>query len=101
MTLLKNFFKNNIVFAIALSAAVISCFFSFATLSDYAGFIDYKTIVCLFCIMAVIEACKNVKLFRITAAFLLKKFNTARKMVFALVFITFVFSMFIANDMGL
>jgi Na+/H+ antiporter NhaD/arsenite permease-like protein len=98
---LKNFVKGNVVFVIALAAAVISSFFGGAAFEDYIGFIDFKTISCLFCIMTVIEACRNIKLFRITAAFLLKKFSTARKMVFALVFITFVFSMFIANDMAL
>lgn len=96
----KRFLGKNIVLLIAVTAAVVSSFFNKPSL-EYFDFIDVKTIVCLFCMMAVIEACKNIKLFRICAYYMLKKFAQTRKLVLALVFITFLFSMFIANDMAL
>jgi Na+/H+ antiporter NhaD/arsenite permease-like protein len=92
---------NNIVAVTAALAAVVTSLYCAPPVETILNYIDYKTIICLFCIMGVIEACKNIRLFRITAAYLLRKFSTARKMVFALVFITFFFSMFIANDMAL
>lgn len=94
------FFKKNVVLLIAAIAAAISAFFV-APSPEYLGYFDYKTLACLFSMMAIIEACKNIRLFRITAAFFLRKFTSTRKMVMALVAITFVFSMFIANDMAL
>lgn len=101
MSKLLGFIKNNIVFVIAALAAVVTTLLNSVSFETLINYIDYKTIICLFCIMGVIEACKNIKLFRITAAYLLRKFSTSRKMVSALVFITFFFSMFIANDMAL
>lgn len=101
MAKLSGFIKNNTVLFIAALAAVISSFFCRTSIELFIQYIDLKTISCLFCIMGILEGCKNIKLFRITAAYLLKKFSSSRKMVFALVFITFFFSMFIANDMAL
>lgn len=101
MSFARSFIKNNTVLIIAVSATVLSSFFNDFSFTKLYSYIDVKTIVCLFCIMAVLEGCKNIKLFRVTASYLLKKFSHTRKMVFALVFITYFFSMFIANDMAL
>lgn len=94
------FWAKNVVLLVAVIAAAVSAFF-IAPSPEYLGYFDYKTLACLFGMMAIIEACKNIYLFRIIAAFFLRKFSTTRKMVLALVYITFVFSMFIANDMAL
>lgn len=101
MAKLSGFLKNNTVLLIAALAAIVSSFFYLPSIDLFIRYIDIKTIVCLFCIIGILEGCKNIRLFRIIAAYLLKKFSSSRKMVFALVFITFFFSMFIANDMAL
>jgi len=97
---IKDFLKKEILLIIAVSGAVITSFFVPFDRS-YLSYIDWKTIFSLFAMMAVIAAFKNIRVFRITASYFLKKFNSTRKLVFALVFITFFFSMFIANDMAL
>jgi Na+/H+ antiporter NhaD/arsenite permease-like protein len=96
------FLSNNAVLIIAIIAAIITSFFN-AELSfgEIFEFLDIKTLSCLFGMMLVIAACKNIKVFRISASYILKKFGSTRKIVFALVFTTFIFSMFIANDMAL
>ena len=92
--------SKNLVLIIALLAAIITSFFN-PEISQIYTYLDYKTLASLLAMMIVIAACKNIKIFRISASFILKKFGSTRKIVFALVFTTFIFSMFIANDMAL
>ena len=58
------FFKNNVVMTVALIAAVIT---SFMVLPDkeYLGYLDFKTLTCLFCVLAVDSALKNIRFFYI------------------------------------
>ena len=97
---LSNFVKTNAVFLIALVAAAITCFI-IPPDSEYIGYFDFKTLTCLFCVLAVVCALKNVNFFYILAQEIVKKFKNARRAVIALVYITFIGSMFIANDMAL
>ena len=94
------FFKNNAVFSIALVAMLIT---SFIVPPDklYASYFDFKTLTCLFCVLAVVCALKNVDFFYILAKRIVKCFKNIRVCVIALVYITFIGSMLIANDMAL
>ena len=85
---------------IALLAAVIT---SFIVLPDekYLGYFDYKTLTCLFCVLAVVCALKNIRFFYMLARKVVQLFKNARMSVLALVYITFIGSMLIANDMAL
>lgn len=96
----KPFIKKNIVMVIALIAAVIT---SFIVIPDkaYIEYFDFKTLTCLFCVLAVVCALKNIKFFYILARKIVELFKTARMSVLALVYITFIGSMLIANDMAL
>ena len=95
-----NFFKKNVEMSIALLAAVITCFFVPPD-KQYINYFDFKTLTCLFCVLAVVCAFKNIKFFYIIAARIVRLFKNARLTVIALVYITFIGSMLIANDMAL
>ena len=95
-----NFIKKNIVMAIAMVAALITCFLVPPD-AAYLGYFDFKTLTCLFCVLAVVCALKNINFFYILAKKLIQVFRNARACVLALVYITFIGSMLIANDMAL
>ena len=82
-----------------LAAIVTSCIVP--PDAAYLGYLDFKTLTCLFCVLAVVCALKNVRFFYILAQRIVKCFKNARMSVLALVYITFIGSMLIANDMAL
>lgn len=94
------FIKKNTVMVIALIAAAITCFFVPFD-AEYKNYFDFKTLTCLFCVLAVVCALKNIKFFYLLAQRTVRLFKTARSAVLALVYITFIGSMLIANDMAL
>ena len=94
------FARRNTVFVIALFAMLITMFFVKPDM-EYLGYFDFKTLTCLFCVLAVVCALKNVNFFYILAKKIVKKFRNLRLCVIALVYITFIGSMLIANDMAL
>ena len=94
------FCKKNVVLLVATVAAAISCIFVPPD-AAYADYFDWKTLVSLFCMLAVIAALRNIMFFRILARNIIKVFKTTRASITALVFITYVASMLIANDMAL
>ena len=69
--------------------------------AQYWGYFDMKTLSCLFCVLAVVCALKNIQFFYILAGRIVRLFRNARMSVLALVYITFIGSMLIANDMAL
>lgn len=98
--MIKSFVKKNTVMVIAFLAALVT---SFVVPPDgeYISYFDYKTLVCLFCVLAVVCALKNINFFYILAQRIVQTFKTAKMAVLALVYITFIGSMLIANDMAL
>ena len=94
------FVSNNTVLVIAATLAAISCFFVKPD-AEYIGYFDFKTLTCLFCTLAVICALKNIRFFTITARKIVKCAGNTRTLTLALVYITFLGSMLISNDMAL
>ena len=94
------FIKKNPVLCIAFLAAVITCFFVPFD-KEYLGYFDLKTLTCLFCVLAVVCALKNINFFYILARKIVELFRNARLAILAIVYITFIGSMLIANDMAL
>lgn len=94
------FIKKNPVLTIAFFAALITCFFVPID-KGYLDYFDYKTLTCLFCVLAVVCALKNISFFYVLARKIVELFRNARLAVLALVYITFLGSMLIANDMAL
>ena len=100
MKTVKLFIKQNIVSCIAFLAAVFTCIIVPPD-KTYLGYFDCKTLSCLFCVLAVVCALKNVNFFYMLARKIVQLFKNARMSVLALVYITFIGSMLIANDMAL
>ena len=94
------FIKKNIVMVIALIAALITCVIVPPD-AEYVTYFDLKTLTCLFCVLAVVCALKNQRFFFMLARKVVELFKNARMSVLALVYITFIGSMLIANDMAL
>ena len=94
------FIKKNMVMVIAMLAALITCFLVPPD-AEYLQYFDFKTLTCLFCVLAVVCALKNINFFYILAKKIVRVFKNARMSVLALVYITFIGSMLIANDMAL
>jgi len=97
---LVSFIKKNAVMFIAMLAALITCMIVPPD-KEYLGYFDVKTLTCLFCVLAVVCALKNVNFFYMLAKKIVQVFRTTRMAILALVYITFIGSMLIANDMAL
>ena len=94
------FVKTNAVLTVAFVAALISSLIVPPD-SAYVGYFDVKTLSCLFCVLAVVCAFKNINFFYILACKIVESLGNLRLAVIALVYITFIGSMLIANDMAL
>ena len=95
-----SFLRKNVVMLVALLAAVVTMFFVPPD-KAYWDYFDVKTLTCLFCVLAVVCALKNIQFFYILAQQIVRCFRNARMSILALVYITFIGSMLIANDMAL
>lgn len=95
-----SFIKKNIVMVIALCLAIIT---SIIVPPDekYLDYFDFKTLSCLFTTLAVICALKNIRFFYIIARKIVSIFKTTKISILVLVYITFLGSMLLANDMAL
>lgn len=96
----SSFIRKNVVMVIAMVAAIVTCFLVPPD-KAYLDYFDVKTLTCLFCVLAVVCALKNIHFFYILAKKLIQVFRNARVCILALVYITFIGSMLIANDMAL
>ena len=94
------FARKNIVMVVAMFAAAITTIIVPVD-AEYLGYFDVKTLTCLFCVLAVVCALKNIRFFYTLAQKIVQCFKNARMSVLALVYITFIGSMLIANDMAL
>lgn len=95
-----SFLRKNVVMVVAMAAALVTMFFVPPD-GEYLGYFDVKTLTCLFCVLAVVCALKNIQFFYILAQQIVRCFRNARLAILALVYITFIGSMLIANDMAL
>ncbi len=95
-----NFIKNNAVMSVAMTAAAVTAL-AVPPDAEYLGYFDVKTLTCLFCVLAVVCALKNINFFYAVAQKIVEYAGNARMSVTALVYITFIGSMLIANDMAL
>ncbi|WP_283592854.1 SLC13 family permease [Paraclostridium bifermentans] len=93
----KNFIKKEIVLILSVSLAIITSFISSPKLS----YIDFKVLILLFNLMVVVAAFKELKVLDSIAISLLRKCSTYTSISFALVFITFLASMIVTNDVSL
>ncbi len=97
---IAGFLKHNIVAVIAFAAAVVTSII-IPPDAAYLDYFDFKTLTCLFCVLAVVCALKNISFFYSLAQSIVQRFKNLRTCVLVLVYITFIGSMLIANDMAL
>ena len=91
------FLKKECVLVIAVTLAILSSFISIPKMS----YIDFNVLILLFNLMVVVTAFKELKVLDSIAIGLLKKCNTYTSISLALVFITFISSMIVTNDVAL
>ncbi len=92
--------RKNVVLVVAIVLAIVtSCIV--VPDAEYLTYFDWKTLTCLFCTLAVICALKNIKFFTVLSQKIVSTTGTLRMAVLALVYITFLGSMLISNDMAL
>lgn len=92
--------KKESVLAIAIVLAAVSMFMVPPD-GQYAGYIDYKTIGLLFCLMSVMAGYQKIGIFQWMGETLLTKVKMSRSVATVLVFLCFFTSMFITNDVSL
>ncbi|MGI6590390.1 MAG: SLC13 family permease [Eggerthellaceae bacterium] len=93
-------FVRNPLLIISAVATLITMVFVPPSL-DYLGYIDWHTIICLFCIMAVLEAIDSSGFLDFLAHSIVEHVSNTRSMIFALVVVTLGCSMILSNDMTL
>ena len=82
------FLKKNAVLCIATLAAFITACIVLPD-KEYLGYFDFKTLTCLFCVLAVVCALRNISFFTMLARKIVTLFKNTRASVLALVYITF------------
>lgn len=92
--------KKQIVLIIAITAMLITCFFVPVDAS-YLDYFNWNTLATLYCTLAVVEALSNIHVFEIISRNIVIRLRNLRNATLGLVFITFIGSMFLANDMAL
>ena len=92
--------KRDVVLTVAAVLAVASCFFVPPD-RQYAGYIDYNTLILLFCLMLIVGGLRSQGVFQAIGRALLRRVHTARSVVLTLVFLCFFSSMLITNDVAL
>ncbi len=95
-----DFSRKRAVLLIATIAAVFSCVLVKPD-KEYLGYFDFKTLSCLFCVLAVVMALRSIGFFTYAARKILSVAHTSSGAVLCLVYVTFIGSMLIANDMAL
>ncbi len=100
MAKVKNFLKNEIVLIISFILAVASMF-AVTPNKGYVDYIDLKTLILLFCLMAVVAGINGLGVFDYLAKKLLSKTKSVRGLGLTLSLLCFFASMIITNDVAL
>ena len=95
-----SFIKANVVLCVAIVAACLTVVFVPPD-AAYLEYFDLKTLTCLFCVLSVVCAFKNIRFFFFLAQKIVAMFKNTRACILALAYVTFIGSMLIANDMAL
>lgn len=94
------FIKNETVLSVATVFAVLSSFFVKPDL-NYLGYVDFRTLSLLFCLMAVMAGMRETGVFNMLAEGMLRRVRGVKGLTFILVMLCFFFSMLITNDVAL
>ena len=94
------FVQKETILCIAIALALIFSMIVPPNLS-YIAYVDWDTLFLLFSLMAVTKGFQKAGLFLYLGNHLIKRATTSRKMLFSLVFLPFISSMVITNDVSL
>lgn len=94
------FFKREPVLCIAALCALLSMFFVPPD-REYAGYVDFRVLALLFCLMAVVSGLQECGLFGVLAQRLLTGKRQLRLLYLLLVMLPFFVSMLVTNDVAL
>lgn len=94
------FIKKEVVLSVAIILTIITCFFVHIS-KEYLNYFDYKTLISLFCMLAVVAGLKSTNIFELISRKIIGLFRTRRGIIYSLVFGTYFFDMIVANDMSL
>lgn len=94
------FFKQETVLCAAFALAVISMFFVHPG-KEYIGYVDFRTLAILFCLMSVMAGLQKSGVFQYVAQALLSRVHKAWQLVLILVLLCFFSSMLVTNDVAL
>ncbi len=97
---LIGFFKRETVLCAAFILAAISMLFVHPDL-QYAGYIDFRTLSILFCLMGVMAGLQKTGVFQWIAQVLLARVHRAWQLLLILVLLCFFSSMLVTNDVAL
>lgn len=97
---LMQLLRRHWMLAAAAFVALVSMFFVPPD-EEYLGYFDWKTIGCLFCVLAVASALRNAGVFDWAARAAIARFGSPRKLAMTLVLVTAAFSMAFTNDVAL
>lgn len=97
---IKNYLRGDAVLSVSLVLALLSCLIELPSL-QYLRYIDFNTLIMLFCLMLIIEGLREQNFLQFIGSRILIKVKTRRGIVFTLVFLCFISSMFITNDVSL
>ena len=100
MKRIVTFIKKEPVFCAACLLMLASAFFVVPGIG-YFGYIDYKVLALLFCLMAVVAGLKEMGLFDRIASALSRKVSTVRSLTLLLSLVCFFVAMVITNDVAL
>ncbi|MDE7230101.1 MAG: citrate transporter [Oscillospiraceae bacterium] len=100
MKSIAKFFKREAVLCISGILAVISCFIVPPS-AAYAGYIDLRVLILLFCLMLVVAGIRQSGAFTVICEALLKKFRSIKAVGLVLVLLSFFMSMLLTNDVTL
>lgn len=93
-------FKKQPVLCIAILAMLVTCAF-IPPDAGYIQYFDFKTLACLFCTLEVVCGFARIHTFELAAEKIVEKLSNTRNVVTGVVFITYIGSMLLANDMAL
>lgn len=94
------FFKQETVLCAAFALAIVSMFFVRPD-KEYLGYVDFRTLALLFCLMSIMAGLQKSGVFRCVAQALLSKVRRAWQLVLILVLLCFFSSMLVTNDVAL
>lgn len=97
---LVEFIKRETVLTVAVLLAIVSAVM-IPPDGEYAGYIDFRTLSVLFCLMTVMAGLQKLGVFRNIAKTLLRHTQNTMQLVEVLVLLCFFFSMIITNDVAL